>query len=120
MSPELTNAAALQLAIWEIVDEGMSGGAYFPAVPAGWNLNAGNFQATNAVLSAEANALLGNILGDGVATYSGQYAGLSNPSLSGDPKDDYQDFVVRVPIPAAIWLGMLGLTAAGLKLRKYS
>ena len=38
------------------------------------------------------------------------YLGLSNEGV--------QDYVVRVPVPAAFVLGLLGMGAAGLKLRK--
>jgi len=31
-----------------------------------------------------------------------------------------QDFIIKVPVPAAVLLGMLGLSVAGLKLRKFA
>ena len=53
---------------------------------------------------------------------AGWYVALSNPSMSdldwenGDRT--YQDYLVRVPVPGAVLLGILGLGAAGMKLRK--
>jgi len=115
-------AASLQAALWEIVDEqSQVQGDPNPAV---WNLSfgSGNFYVGNINVANLGNAMLNAIRADGQASFIGDYAGLSNPSnsLGGDPKLNYQDYVVKVPAPAAVLLGMLGLSVAGLKLRKFA
>lgn len=38
-----------------------------------------------------------------------------------NPNDtNAQDFIIKVPVPGAVLLGMLGLSVAGVKLRKYA
>jgi hypothetical protein len=87
---------SLQVAVWEVVADW--DGAY--------DLTGGSFTATN----AGASAYLATI-GGGV-DYTSYFVGLSNGT--------YQDYVVRVPLPGAILLGMLGLSIAGIKLRKFA
>jgi hypothetical protein len=93
----MTNAQllSLQVAVWEIVADGPGG-----------SLGTGSFTATN----AGALTLLGTI--NGGVDYTSYFVGLSNGT--------YQDYVVRVPLPGAILLGMLGLSIAGIKLRKFA
>lgn len=100
----LTNdsAAAIQAAVWEIVNEDNPGVR---------SLSTGNFQASgNAAVVAAADGLLG-LLGSGV-DYTASFVGLSNL--------DDQDYVAKVPVPGALLLGFFGLFAAGAKLRKYA
>ena len=108
-----SHAAALQLAAWEIVNEdsgvlALSGG------------NKGNFYVTtsDATTLSNAQSML-DAIGTG-ADYD-MYIGLYHP-IPGTPgdKDQYQDYLVRVPVPAAVILGILGLGVVGIKLRKYA
>lgn len=43
---------------------------------------------------------------------------LGNPDHEGYPLNYRQDYIVKVPVPGAVLLGMLGFCVAGLKLRK--
>ena len=74
--------------------------------------------ATSAVKD-KANEMLASIT-DGAA-FGGKYVGLSNDDVN-YPKEpgNYQDWVVKVPVPGAVLLGLLGLSAAGIRLRKYA
>jgi hypothetical protein len=87
-------AAALQLAVWEIVNE--TGGTY--------NVNSGVFNVGSrgtTTTRAAANTLLAGL--SGYTAAKNLYA-LTNAT--------YQDFLVQTPIPAAAWLlgsGLLGL-----------
>jgi hypothetical protein len=96
-----SQAAAIQAAVWEIVNE--DSGAY--------SVNDGNFLLTGAMADA-ANTLLVNLTGEGQIDYRSYFVGLTNANL--------QDFVVKVPLPGAVLLGMFGLGVAGIKLRKYA
>lgn len=92
-------AAALQLAVWEVVSDFGT---------AGYGLDEGTFKTTSYV--DEVNALLGSISGTIPAT-DYFFAALSSGC--------HQDFVVRaVPVPGAALLGFLGLGTAGMKLRR--
>lgn len=102
---DATKAAAIQAAVWEIVNE--SSGTY--------SVTGGNTKVTGAAATQNlANGWLTTINGmttTNWATYStANYAAL----VSGT----YQDYVVKVPLPGAVLLGALGLIAAGRKLRK--
>lgn len=102
-----TQAAAMQAAIWEIVYEDSQA----------WDVKTHDTTDTmnsfkidgDDTVEALANTWLGYL--DGAGSYANIVA-LSN--------EHYQDYVVRVPVPAAVLLGMLGLGAAGMKLRKYA
>ncbi len=102
--PGLTSAQllSLQVAVWEVVADG-------PAL----NLTSGSFTATN----AGATALLASLNGDN--EFTSQFVGLTHPVVAG-ALSGFQDYVVRVPIPGAVLLGLLGLSAAGLKLRRFA
>jgi len=101
-----TNAGALQIAVWELVDEGRHAGSV-PALGT-FNAESGDFSASGS-LAALANTYLGGLTGLWTAKYD--YTALSNTV--------YQDFVVRaVPVPGAVLLGMLGLGYAGVRLRR--
>jgi hypothetical protein len=107
-SLDAAQAAAIQAALWEIVNE--DSGTYALGQGAAF----GNFQmwGNSSVVSA-ANLLLGNLTPDAQQVdYRGYFVGLTSPS--------YQDFVVKVPLPGAVLLGILGLGVAGLKLRKFA
>lgn len=92
------NAAALQLAIWEVVAE--TSGTL--------SLTAGTFQASNTTVRGYAADLLESI-GSNIGSI-GSYRVFSSTGT--------QDYVVRVPVPGAVLLGMLGLGYAGIKLRR--
>ena len=105
-----TNAAAFQLAVWEIVYENNAAG------PGLWNVKSTSgaadtgFRAVGNTAALDlANTWLGQLDGQGLA--SGLYA-YSNTN--------YQDYVFQVPVPAAALLGFLGLSAAGLRLRRFA
>lgn len=110
-------AAALQLAVWEVVDEFNTGAGVESITPTAWTVNSVTDRQFSASCSdtnviALANGMLGYIDNFTVE----QLVGLgSYVALAGG---DYQDYVVRVPVPAAALLGMLGLSAAGLRLRR--
>lgn len=109
-NPNIT-AAALQAAIWEIVNEPV------PSDRLGYDVNGGVFYldgggADQVEARRIANSWLHSL----------------DESLAGVDDSDYlavtsvrgQDYLVRVPIPGAVLLGMLGLSAAGLKLRRWA
>ena len=112
-------AAALQLAVWEIVDElGIDSDGY--------NVTSGQFSASgNAEAVALANTMLGSV-DDFGADYD-SYLALTNDTLHCvSPTGEYaglgyyQDYVVKVPVPAALVLGLLGMGVAGVRLRKHA
>lgn len=114
-------AAALQTAVWEIVDEGIGS----DPVPAEWNAwkytnygalpDSGNFYVKNYQVAMLANAWLGEVRNIGGSDYEEGYLALSNHAYCGPY---YQDYVVRVPVPAASLLGVIGMAVAGLRLRR--
>lgn len=100
-------AAALQAAVWEIVAEGEDT----------YNINVGDFYLTgDQDVRDKANTWL-SAIGSSTASF-GNYRALCNPLSAG--AGGYQDYVVRVPLPANVLLGIVGLTVAGIKLRKYA
>lgn len=122
---EAEMAAAMQVSIWEILDEALPDDPTPVPPSGGWDVGTGEgtfylSAMSSADVKAAANWMLDEIIRLGVASY-GNYLGLSNP-LSSDTKPDneWQDFVVRVPVPGAVLLGMLGLAIAGVKLRKFA
>jgi hypothetical protein len=101
---------ALQLAIWEVVAESLDNP---------YDLGNGDFKVTDggllpAGLLTAAQDMLDDVTGE-ATTYSDRYLALTNDDQVGM----YQDWVVRVPIPGAVLLGFLGLSAAGIKLRRF-
>jgi hypothetical protein len=96
--PGMSNSAllSLQVAVWEVTADG----------PGSLDLTSGSFTASN----AGASTMLGTI--DGGYAPTALFVGLSH--------GNYQDYVVKVPVPGAILLGMLGLSVAGIKLRKHA
>ena len=103
--PGMTNAQllSLQVAVWEVTADG----------PGSLDLTSGTFTASN----AGASAYLATI--DGGPAPTSLFVGLSHPLQHGDTPQ-YQDYVVRVPVPGAVLLGILGLGVVGVKLRKYA
>jgi hypothetical protein len=100
-------AAAFQLAIWEIVYE--NSGTWDVTA---WDGTQDSFKVTGYLSGVDT---LANSWLAGVADVGGSMANLY--ALS---SNSYQDIIVEVPVPAAFILGMLGLSAAGIKLRKYA
>lgn len=99
-----TEAAGLQLAVWEIVTETV-GNAY--------DITNGDFYASNSAARTKAIEYLA-----GFGDYDGplkHYAGLTNPSSTGvNPKGgQYQDYVVAIPAPGALLLGSMGISLVG-------
>jgi hypothetical protein len=90
-SPTMTEsqAAALQLAIWDCV------------VDLDYSVTAGNFRVTGSTYGAQT-------LLDSLQTYTG-----SSASLYALTNTQYQDFVTAVPAPGALTLGSLGLMVVG-------
>ena len=105
-----TTAAALQIAVWEVVDEASANS---------YNVSGGNFQASGDLdVALLANTMLDSIT-TGVAFTN--YLALSNHETdAATGMGLYQDYVVKTPVPSAVLLGMLGLGAAGVKLRKFT
>lgn len=95
-----SEAAAMQMAIWEVLYE--TSGAL--------DLSGGSFHTGNTTIASDAAALLAGL------SPSADFSKYTAVSQNGR---NYQDFVV-VPVPAAVLLGMLGLSAAGLRLRKHA
>jgi hypothetical protein len=94
-----TEAASIQVAVWEVITD-------YDGTAASLSLTAGNFKSTY----SGANSYLASI--DGGYAPTSLFVGLS--------RDAAQDYVVRVPVPGALLLGLLGLSAAGIKLRKFA
>jgi hypothetical protein len=107
-----TEYAALQAAVWEIVAED-------PAK--GYDLDSGVFSLTGgstagADARTQAETWLDSLSDEG-HDYS-MYLALSHPT--GELNGQYQDYVIRVPVPAAVILGILGLGVVGWRLRKFA
>ena len=100
------DAAALQVAMWEVIYED-PGNPWDATLGTGFYLGSG---ANEAYIGGLANDMLSGL---GQANSYSQYTGLSQYGKN------IQDFVV-VPVPGAVLLGMLGLSVAGLKLRKFA
>ena len=121
-----TEAAALQSAVWEIVDEHR----LIAPDPALWNARnddaggtlpaSGDFYVSDDTIANRSNVMLAFVAGAGVSPFN-NYVGLSDHSTDENaPLGEWQDYVVRVPLPAAVLIGILGLGTAGWKLRKYA
>lgn len=103
------NKAALQLAIWEIVDED---GSDFDITSGTFSLVSVKDADLRDLLIDEVTSLLSS-LSTGTDPYD-KYVGLTND----DDTKLYQDFVVKVPVPGAVLLGVIGIGAAGARLRR--
>lgn len=112
-------AASVQAAVWEIVDEfntDTTGYGGDTITVTDWDVETGLFYISgNDVVQDIANLMLSNVVGIGASSFN-NYRAVSNSVDCWH----YQDYVVRVPIPGAVLLGMLGLGAAGLKLRRFA
>jgi len=113
-------AAAVQTAVWEIVDEGNTANNDIDPIPTSWDASNGNFRVANTTVANIANVMLRNVRAAGESDIS-HYVALSNDDDQ-NPAGGcyYQDYVVRVPLPGAVLLGFLGLGAAGMKLRRFA
>ena len=106
-----TEAAAMQLAVWEIVYEDWDQDGDGNVDNADWDVLTNNAAApfwsfktsTNSAAAALANTWLGNVTGDGSTP---------GPSLVALTNSACQDYIT-IPAPAAIVLGMMGLGLAG-------
>lgn len=113
-------AAALQVAIWEIINEDPTKG--LDVTNGDFKLETEYTALSYAEFATVANDMLASIGTVG----NGSYIGLTNPSTADlDPDDPlkvgaYQDYLVRVPVPGAVLLGLLGMSAAGIRLRKFA
>ncbi|MBE0536726.1 MAG: PEP-CTERM sorting domain-containing protein [Phycisphaerae bacterium] len=103
-----TQAAGLQLAIWEIVTEDAANG---------YDINSGDFRvyvnSSNSDVKTQASSYLA-----GFGDYDGPlkgYAALTHPLLNNtDGKAaQYQDYVIAVPAPGALLLGTMGMGLVG-------
>jgi hypothetical protein len=118
-------AAAVQTAVWEIVDEGNLANGVADPLPANWDTlrssgNKGNFYVSNDTVAKIANAMLQNVREQGESDFGGYVALTNHETDESTGGGYYQDYVVRVPLPGAVLLGFLGLGAAGLKLRRFA
>jgi hypothetical protein len=106
------NAAATQTAIWEVMFETAGN----PWVLDGTDTtNRGDFYLVGAVGSDENNTA---VTADGWLSTLGQASGYTQFTALSETGKNAQDFVV-VPVPAAILLGILGLGATGLGMRRF-
>jgi len=96
------SAGALQNAIWALEGEGGGINAAYT------NLLTARF---GSVAAAQA---------DNAGLYPVKVMSLWDKGYPGDLSHVAQDMLVCVPVPGAVLLGMLGLSAAGLKLRKFA
>lgn len=107
--------AALQLAVWEVVDE-YNGTYGNPTEPYTYDLTSGDFYVHlgDKNITDQATLYLGTI-----SSYDGpmyNFVGLTN----NDKANYYQDYVVRIPAPGAILLGSIGTALVGYLRRKRS
>jgi hypothetical protein len=116
-----STAAALQASVWEIVNESDT------LTPSQYNVDSGLFwlsggtESTSPQVQArdQANAWLQSLSAGGSSCAN--YLALTSPSHYSLSGPQNQDYLVRVvPVPGAILLGMLGLGAAGMKLRRFA
>jgi hypothetical protein len=112
---------ALQIAVWEIVDESLV------ADPLSYDVRSGTFSVSQALYGADPLDEARGFANDWLRALSvggvdfDNYLALSNHETEETAALGlYQDYVVRVPVPAAVLLGMLGLSVAGVRLRKYA
>jgi hypothetical protein len=99
-------ASALQAAVWEIINE--TSKTYY-------NLGDGNMKISGGGASTASTWL--KAIND--LTKTGyNWAGYSTAGYIVLVSNTLQDYVVRVPVPGAVLLGMVGLGYAGLKLRR--
>jgi hypothetical protein len=102
------NRTAFQLAIWEIVYEDNQGIGTWDVTTTTGSAATGFRAVGDASTLSLANTWLSQINGtDSVASNLFAYSNL-----------DYQDYVIRVPIPGTILLGLVGLAALRRKLRQ--
>jgi hypothetical protein len=93
-------AEAFSYAVWEIVWEPLSPGSY--------DVSSGVFSTTDSAAGL-ANTMLASLNGDKTKF---------NYNLRAISNEGGQDFLVMLPIPATVLLGLLGLGIGGWKLRK--
>ena len=103
------NASAFQVAVWEIIYEDAQA----------WDVDAwdGSDLANTSSFMVSGNATV-------ISTAQGWLDGLGGGPLQNNlaalSRGDTQDYIVKVPVPGAVLLGILGLGAVGVKLRKYA
>lgn len=122
-SPAMTSlqAAAMQVAIWEIVYEDTESswdvGSWVTGDDESFGITVGD---GNVITTA--NGWLNQLDGEGpLANLVGLVsAPIDSAAAALTSSDGFQDYVVEVPIPGAVLLGMLGLGMAGIKLRKFA
>ena len=102
-----TTADAMQRAIWYLEGENLGISTGLSGTYINWANDAVNMGGSN---DSWYN-LWGNTIGDIRVMNLWKYA---------DYTGNAQDQLVRVPLPGAILLGVLGLGVAGLKLRKFA
>lgn len=108
-STRAADAKELQKAIWALEDE--TGFSY--SYSAGGSGNEFYDLAYLAFGGVESDLYVDNLQTDGSLLYP-----VMVMNLTGSPES--QDQLVLIPVPAAMLLGLLGLGAAGIKLRKYA
>ena len=112
------NASAAQIAIWEVVFEGLSGGT--PGATDADLKTKDKFYATNMNDTdlADAKIYIADALLNGSNYSNGSYQLLVSSTTSGYYGDPWQDWIVKVPEPGVLTLLGLGLVALGITRRR--
>lgn len=106
-------AEAFSYAVWEIVYEPHQTIVALYDVstfnPNGSTTNGTYFRTNDSARVTAANTMLHSLTGE---------TSFFDYDMRAITHDGYQDFLIKVPVPGAVLLGILGLGAAGLKLRR--
>ncbi len=108
------NAAAFQVAVWEIVNESNLDASQGTRGLAGIDASSGEFRVTN---QAATRTLANSFLDSAFTAFKDGIAGF-NLMAGVSPTRQDQIFIVSVPTPTAASLGLLGLAGLGARRRR--